>query len=252
MPFTCVGHVIHEDGQVVLHGAHQDHWVHFTCHLPFFVNQDKFRLQSVHNLHGSAHIGGNDDTVLPIYDVVPNLQVLQVLLQDHRLRVQIIHGDVKESLDLRGMQLHGDDVDCPSNQEHTGHKFHRNWSTTLVLFILADVWKTWDHLLRPPWMMIAGIDHNEKFHQFVIDLSTATMDNVDIVPSHAFNNLHAGLLVVELLGDPLGHLQAQPIGHMLGQVWCKLPLKSLMLVILRLDGCMAQMEAAVALEAAAL
>ena len=41
---------------------------------------------------GSTRVWGNDDTVPPISDVLPNP------LQDRGLRVQIIHGNVKESL----------------------------------------------------------------------------------------------------------------------------------------------------------
>lgn len=36
-----------------------------------------------------------------------------------------------QNLDLRGMQVHGDDVICPGNREHIGHEFRRNRSTAL-------------------------------------------------------------------------------------------------------------------------
>lgn len=78
---------------------------------------------------------------------------------------------------------------------------HRRWPRAgsskrtqppyLVLFILSGVWKTRDHRGHPGrGGDLAGVDHDEELHQVVVDFATATLDDVDIFPSHAFTNLH--------------------------------------------------------------
>lgn len=57
-----------------------------------------------------------NDASLPLGDVLLDP------LEDGRLCVQIVHGNVEEALDLRGVQVHRDDVVGAGHGEHIGHQ----------------------------------------------------------------------------------------------------------------------------------
>lgn len=44
---------------------------------------------------------------------------------------------------------------------------------------------------------LAGGDHNQEFHDTVVDLSAAALDNVNILVTHRHPNVYAGLAVAE-------------------------------------------------------
>ena len=37
------------------------------------------------------------------------------------LRIEIVHGDIEEALDLAGVEIHGDDVVASCRLQHVGH-----------------------------------------------------------------------------------------------------------------------------------
>ena len=56
------------------------------------------------------------------FDPPPPLDVLLDPLEDGRLGVQVVDGDVEETLDLTGVKVHGDDVIGTGHAEHVGHQ----------------------------------------------------------------------------------------------------------------------------------
>ena len=52
---------------------------------------------------------------------------------------QVVHGQVEKALNLRGMQVHCDDVVCSSHSKHVGYELCRDGSTALVLLVLPRV-----------------------------------------------------------------------------------------------------------------
>lgn len=62
----------------------------------------------------------------------------------------------------------------------------------LVLLVLPGVRKAGDDSGDPGGGgNLAGVYHDQQLHQIVIDLSTTTLHNVDILPTHALPYLHA-------------------------------------------------------------
>lgn len=74
---------------------------------------------------GTASIRRYYNGIPPLRYVLPNP------LEDCRLGVKIIDRNIEEALDLRGMEVHGDDVVSTSHGEHVGNKFGRNWGSRL-------------------------------------------------------------------------------------------------------------------------
>lgn len=63
---------------------------------------------------GTTCVGTDDDGVFPAWDLL-----LDVRSED-RLGEQVVDGDIKESLDLRGVQVEGNDVVCAGDSEQVG------------------------------------------------------------------------------------------------------------------------------------
>lgn len=101
-----IGHVVDENGRLVLDIADEDHATDDVGAWALLVDQGKGRVETVSNRGGAlraTRVGRHNDAVV-------DLQVLADPTQHRRLGVQVVHGDIEEALDLRGVEIHGDDV----------------------------------------------------------------------------------------------------------------------------------------------
>ena len=65
------------------------------------------------------------------YTISPFINILFYPFKNGRLGVQVVNGDIEEPLDLRGVEIHGDDMVSTSDGQHIRNQFGRDWSTTL-------------------------------------------------------------------------------------------------------------------------
>lgn len=104
-----VGNVIDQDADLVLDISDQHHvrLVRSLDLTTLLVNQSKLHAQLVGNdggTLGSTRIGRDNDGILPVGDLVANVF-------DHQgLSVQVVDRDIKEALELRVVQVHGDNM----------------------------------------------------------------------------------------------------------------------------------------------
>lgn len=69
------------------------------------------------------------------------------------------------------MEVHGNDMVATGSLEHVGHELGRDGGTTLVLLILAGVGEVGnDGRDTPGGSGLAGVDHDKKLHESVIDV----------------------------------------------------------------------------------
>jgi len=80
----------------------------------------------------STSVWRDDDTVLDV-------QVLAYPAQRARLGVEVVDRDIEEALDLRCVQVHGDDVVTARRLEHVGHESCGDRGARLVFLVLARV-----------------------------------------------------------------------------------------------------------------
>lgn len=134
-------------------------------------------------------------------------------LQHTGLGVQVIDGDVEESLDLTGVKIHGDDVVAASSLEHVGHKFSGDRRTALILLVLARIWEVGDDGRDAPrGGGLASIDHDKQLHQPVVDIvGPCRLQDEDILISYTFTDCDTGFLVGVLEDHDLGQLNAEPV-----------------------------------------
>ena len=95
------------------------------------------------------------------YHQVVHLQRFYII-GEHNGSIQMIHRDVKESLNLVGMQIYGNDAVCTGLLNHVGYQFCTNRYTGFVLSILtspAVIRNHGDDLIRT--RALGGINHKE-------------------------------------------------------------------------------------------
>lgn len=103
---ASVGHVVNENRNLVLDITDEDHAANNVGTRSLLVDESKSRVETVSNrcgTLGTTGIGRYNDAVL-------NVQVLADPSQDGGFCVKVIHRDVEEPLDLRGVKIHGDDM----------------------------------------------------------------------------------------------------------------------------------------------
>lgn len=93
---TGVGHIVNQDCDAVLHIADQNHWSDFVGLLALLVDQREFNVQTIGDrcdTFSATGIRGHDDGIAPFSNVLLDP------LEDSWLGVQIVNGNVEESLD---------------------------------------------------------------------------------------------------------------------------------------------------------
>jgi len=145
-----------------------------------------------------------------------------------RFGEEVVDRDVEETLDLAGVQVHGDYVVGARHGEHVGDELGRDGRAALVLLVLARVREAGDDggdARRRRYF--ARVDHDQQLHQVVVDLAAARLDDVDVLAAHRLADLDARLEVAELLGHHLAQVHAQPVDDALRQVGVRRPAEDL-------------------------
>ena len=128
----------------------------------------------------STSIGTDNNTAFPTLEMVPDPS------QCAGLGIQIVHGNVEEALDLRGMEVHGDDMVAPGRLQHIGNELGRYRSSALVFLILARIGEVRDDSSDAAGAGgLAGVDHDEKFHEPVVDVARGSR----LQDEHCMNRL---------------------------------------------------------------
>ncbi len=99
---------------------------------------------------------------------------------------EVVHGDVKEPLDLGGVEVNGDDPVDPHPFQEARHQLGAHGLAAFGLLVLAGVAEVGDHGVdagggAPP----GGVGQEEELHEVVVDGRRGGLDQVDIVPPDA-------------------------------------------------------------------
>lgn len=129
---------------------------------------------------GAPSVRRHDHTVVALaVDLCARLGRMHEVLADpfHAvgLGVEIVHGDIEEALDLRGMQIHRDDVVAARRLEHVCHEFCCDGGARLVLLVLSGVGEVGeDGGYAAGGGGFAGVADDKEFHQAVVDVVGAS------------------------------------------------------------------------------
>ena len=118
------------------------------------------------------------------------------MIDKDRNSCQMIHGNIKKSLDLVGMQVHRKDPVRPGLSQEVGHQFGCDGHAGLVFAVLPGIAEIGDHggdaVSGSPFQ---GIDDDEQFEQVVVRRPAGRVDDEDIPAADALSDLYENLLI---------------------------------------------------------
>ena len=131
----------------------------------------------------------------------------------------MIHGNVEEPLNLACMEVNGYNTGHTSGGHEIGHQLGGNWLTTTGLAVLAGISVIGHHCRHAVSRgALAGVCHDEKLHEIVIDRIGRGLDDENILATDAFTNHHLGLTIVEMTDICIAKIHTDMVGNLLGQV----------------------------------
>ena len=150
---------------------------------------------------GTSDIGRSDYQFLEIE--------VRYIRREHIGTVDMVHGNIEESLNLVGMQVHGDDTVRTGCLQHIRHQFGTDGYTRFVLAVLpcpAEIRDDGNDLGSTG--PLGGIDHQEQFHQVVAG-RTGGLHEIDRLPANGLLEIGAELAVGEAVDTQVAYLAAQ-------------------------------------------
>ncbi|KAH3663667.1 hypothetical protein OGAPHI_005068 [Ogataea philodendri] len=163
---TGVCHIVDNDTCFSSNVSNENHTAHLVGSRTLFMDQRKVEVQTVgqsSSTLGSTGVGRNNNGVL-------HVQLFTNITNHRWLSIQVIHGHIKEPLNLRGVQVHRDHVVAPGTGEHIGHQFGRNRRTALVLSVLSGVREVWQHSGdSSSRRRLTCVDHDQQLQDLVVD-----------------------------------------------------------------------------------
>ena len=161
----------------------------------------------------AAHVGGHHHHILALL-----AELLGVVVHEHGVAQQVVHGDIKEALDLAGMEIHGQHAVGAGGGQHVGHQLGRNGVAALGLTVLTGIAEIGDHRRDAAGAgTLAGVDHDEQLHQAVVDRLAGGIDEEHVAAADGLIQGNAGLAVSEALDLRLAQLGADDLADLLRQ-----------------------------------
>ena len=125
----------------------------------------------------------------------------------------MVYRNVEESLNLVGMQIHGDDTVCTGCLQHVRHQFGTDGYTRFVFAILTCPTEIRDdshHFVCT--RALGGINHEQKLHE-VVAAGAGCLNQIDRLSANGLLKISAELTVGEAIDMYLAQLATQLFAH---------------------------------------
>jgi len=189
-----VDHVVQQDDALPLDVADDVHDLGLIGPLASFVDDGQRGTQALAESPGPFHASRirRDD------DQVSSLVVVLDVVQQNRRRVEVVDGDVEESLDLPRVQVHGKDAVRSSRGDQIGDELGGDGRPGSHLAVLSRVTVVGDDRRDPVRRCpFHRIDHDQQFHYGEVDGRARGLNDEDIHAAHVFVDFDARLSVAE-------------------------------------------------------
>ena len=230
-----VDHIVEEDAVLALHVADDVHDLALVGLLAALVHDGQAHVQLLGEGAGAghrAHIGRDDHHVLALF-----AELLGVIVHEHGVAQQVIHGDIEETLDLAGVQVHGQHAVGAGGGEHIGHQLGGDGIAGLGLAVLAGIAEIGDHGGDTAGAgTLAGVDHDEQLHQAVVDGFAGGVDEEHIAAADGLVQGDGRLAVGEAFDLCLAQLDADELADLLCQRGIGVACKDLHILAVRNHG----------------
>lgn len=210
-----IDNVVNEDDVLVLHIADKAHLANLVRLVTMLVADNERIVQSL-SIHGctlaAAHVGAGEHHILDV-------QVLADVRHEQGGAVEVVEGDVEESLDLVGMEVHADDAVDTSRGNHIGNQLGCDRHMGLILAILASkavIRNDCDNLLSGG--TLGGIHHHEKLEE-VVRRRQRRLDDEDDTATDGFFVRRLKFSVGILENGGVSQRNSINVGHSASQIF---------------------------------
>jgi hypothetical protein len=213
----CVNHVIHDDSNFSFDVADEIHDLGLVVPLPPLIDDGQRRIGE---LLGEGARPGHPSHVRRHHDHVVGAdgRLAGQIVQDDRLAVDVVDGDVEVADGLAGVEVAGEHAVGACLGDEVGHQLGCDGLATLHLPVGPGVPEVRDDggdVLGggPP----AGVDHDEELHEVLVGRRAGGLHQEHVAASHALLQLHVDLAVGEPLDLDPAELHPQVARHLLRQ-----------------------------------
>ena len=212
-----VHHVVQEDDGLAPDVADDVHDLGLVGALPPLVHNGHVHAHLVGKEPDpghAAHIGGDHHYVLIALAVAGEEEV-----GEQRRAQEVIHGNVEKALDLVGVEVHGEDPVCPGCGEQIGHQLGGDGVTGLGLAVLTGIAEVWnDGGNASGRSAAAGVNHDQKFHEIVVDGFTGGLDQEHVGTTDGLLKRYGGFAVSKVLHNSFAHGKAELLADGFGKL----------------------------------
>jgi len=165
---ASIGHVVDDNGDLAANITDQNHTRDFVGTSAFFVDKGETEVEAVGDGGSSfcaAGVWGHNNAVLD-FEVVANPA------EGAGLSVEVVDRDIEETLDLRSVKIHSDDMVAAGGLKHVSHQTGSDGGTRFVLLVLTSVGEVGqDGGNATGRGCLASVDHDEQFHDSIVDVA---------------------------------------------------------------------------------
>lgn len=128
----------------------------------------------------------------------------------------MIDRTIEETLLLSGVQIDRHNAVCTGGVEQIENQTGGDGLTTAVLLILARVAEEGRHHgNRLGGGALQSIDHDELFHDPLVDIARMTLQHEHVRTAHRFGETHVHLAIGKVIGRGFEDFGSQAFGHLL-------------------------------------
>lgn len=165
---ASIGHIVDDNGDFAANITDQNHARDLVGTGALLVDESEAEVEAVgdgSSSLGTAGVRRDNDTVL-------DLEVVADPAEGAGLGVEVVDRDIEEALDLRGVEIHSDDMVAASGLKHVSHQTGSDGSARFVLLVLASVGEVGqDGGDAAGRGSLASVDHDEQLHDSIVDVA---------------------------------------------------------------------------------
>ena len=122
------------------------------------------------------------------------------VVQNDRLRVQVVHGQIEKALDLAGVQIHGHQAVHAGRRQKVGHHFGADGRARADLPVLAGVAVIGNDSGNAAGAgPFQGVQHQAELHEVEVDRSAGGLNDKNVVAPDIVAYFNANFPVAECL-----------------------------------------------------